>query len=152
MNPDPDVAQHQRNGHEQQSQARIPRAGLDSGFVHLTVGSLDGKSFPIEFSNFSPCAANFADGVQQLLATVLPRLFVQVVFARHADVDCQLGLLSLAVRMILNADAGDTAAGWMVKETSKPCTTFSLIFEISRITIRASGTMTSMFTTKYQVS
>ena len=69
MNPDPDISQDQRNGDEQQSQARIPRTGLDARFVHLTIRGLDAKAFPIEFSNFSPRVANFADGEQQLLAT-----------------------------------------------------------------------------------
>ncbi len=84
MQPHPDVSQYQGDAHEQQSQSRIARAGLDPRLVHLSIAGFDAKAFSVEFPNFPPRVVNFADREQQLLATFLARFLVQVVVPEKA--------------------------------------------------------------------
>ena len=51
MNPDPHIAQNERDCDEEQSQARIARAGVNSSLPMLAIAGFDAKAFAISFAD-----------------------------------------------------------------------------------------------------
>ncbi len=92
VQPYPHIPQDQSDADEQQTLARIARAGPDAGLVHLSVAGFDPKAHPVGFANGPRREPHLPDRVEQLLAAPLARLGMPVTLARHTDGDARAAL------------------------------------------------------------
>lgn len=91
MNPDPHIAQQQRDGHEHQPQMRCAGTGIDTRLPQLPVAGFDTESLAIAFADVDRTAVDAPGGEQQLLGDLLAVFAVFV--TPIADAHCHRDLL-----------------------------------------------------------
>ena len=71
MQPHPDIAQHQRHAHKQQTQGRFAAAGAHTSLMRLAIGRLNAKTTAVGGANPTPGPMRDAPGgIQQGLSLV----------------------------------------------------------------------------------
>ena len=85
MNPYPHIAQDERHGDEEQSQARIARAGIDSSLPMLAIAGFDAESFAIPLADCRGRSMHEPGREEQFLVSCFAVFAVSMTTVAHAD-------------------------------------------------------------------
>ena len=85
MNPHPDVAKYERQGHKEQPHVRVARASVNPSLPPLTITCLDAKAFSVSLADVGGSAVDPPGGEEKLLTLFLVGSAVPVATVADAN-------------------------------------------------------------------